>query len=395
MTRTLVLNAGSSSLKFALYERWTAEILRGGVSNLGSDACLTWRRGGARGEVPVAAADHAAAVPIIRRLAGDDGIVADVIVHRIVHGGAKYFKPVKLTATVLADLEALEILAPLHGPAARLAIEAAGIVFRPVVQAAVFDTALFHSLPQAAREYGIPEQWRTGLSVNRYGFHGFAHECLRDAALVAAAEPDSARIVTVQLGRGCSVAAFRGVQPVATSMGFSPLDGLVMPTRSGSLDAAAALYVQSRLELRPAEVLRILNEESGLLALSGGSANPAEIARRADLGDSACRLALDVFFHSLHQYLGGYAALLGGLDIIAMGGGISEHVPAFRRRALDGLAWLGCEPAPDWHDPADGTSVVLSMPASRVTALLVRIDEERLMAAQVRALLEAERTAPW
>lgn len=394
MMRALVLNTGSSSLKFALYERWTTEILRGAVSDLGSDARLTWRRGAVRGEKPVAAADHAAAVHAIRRLAADDG-AADVIVHRIVHGGAKYFKPVKLTASVLADLEALEILAPLHGPAARLAIEAADMVFRPAAQVAVFDTALFHSLPQAAREYGIPEPWRTGLGVKRYGFHGFAHECLRDAALAAAGEPDSARIVTVQLGRGCSVAAFRGEQPVANSMGFSPLGGLVMPTRSGSLDAAAVLYVLSRLQLRPAELLRILNEESGLLALSGGCANPAEIAHRSDLGDPACRLALDVFSHSLYQYLGGYAALLGGLDVIAMGGGISEHVPAFRRRVLDGVAWLGCEPAADGPDAADAASVVLSRPASRVTALLVRVDEERLMAAQVRRLLEMEGTAPW
>lgn len=392
--RVLVLNAGSSSLKFALYERWTAEILRGGISGLGPDARLAWRRGGARGEEPVAAADHATAVHAIGRLAADDGAV-EAIVHRIVHGGAKYFEPVKLDTSVLAELGALEVLAPLHGPAARLAIEAAGIVFRPAAQVAVFDTALFHSLPQAAREYGIPEHWRAGLGVYRYGFHGFAHQCLRDAALTAAGEPDSARIVTVQLGRGCSIAAFRGEQPVATSMGFSPLDGLVMPTRSGSLDAAAALYVQSRLELGPDEVLRILNEESGLLALSGGSANPAEIVRRADLGDPACKLALDVFFHSLHQHLGGCAAVLGGLDVIAIGGGISEHVAAFRRRVLDGVAWLGCEPAVDEPFAADAASVVLSKPASRVTALLVRVDEERLMAAQAQRLLEKAGAAPW
>jgi len=393
--RALVLNAGSSSLKFALYEEWTTEILLGAIGDLGPDARLTWRRGRMRGDEIVAAADHGVAVHVVRRLVGDGVAAVDAIVHRIVHGGTRYFEPVKLTATVLADLGALEILAPLHGPAARLAIEAAGIAFRPAAQVAVFDTALFHSLPPAAREYGIPELWRTALGVRRYGFHGFAHECLRDAALAAAGEPDSARIVTVQLGRGCSVAAFRGEKPVAASMGFSPLDGLVMPTRSGSLDAAAALYVQSRLELKPAEVLRILNEESGLLALSGGSANPAEVARRSDLGDSACRLALDAFFHSLHQYLGGYAALLGGLDVIAMGGGISEHVPAFRRRSLDGLAWLGCERALDDRDLGDSASVMLSTPASRVTALLVRVDEERLMAAQARRLLDTNGSASW
>lgn len=391
--RTLVLNAGSSSLKFAFYEGWTTEVLRGGAVNLGPGARLTWRRGGTRGEAPVAAADHAAAVQAIRQLAGDDGAVANVVVHRIVHGGAKHFEPVKLTASVLADLETLGILAPLHAPAARLAIEMASTVFRPTTQVAVFDTALFHSLPQAAREYGVPGRWRTGLGVSRYGFHGFAHECLRDAALAATDDRDSARIITVQLGRGCSVAAFRGEQPVAASMGFSPLEGLVMPTRSGSLDAAAALYVLSRLELKPAEVLRILNEESGLLALSDGIADPAEIARKAGLGDPACRLAMDVFFHSLHQYLGGYAALLGGLDVIAMGGGISEYVPAFRQLVLDGVAWLGCEPAPDGHKLADAARVVLSLPASRVTALLVQVDEERLMAAQARRLVETDGAA--
>jgi len=395
MTRALVLNAGSSSLKFALYGDWTTEILRGAVSNLGPEARLTWRNGDRRGEERVAAPDHRAAVHAARRVVEDDGADPDVIVHRIVHGGTQYTEPVKLTAKVLADLEALAILAPLHGPAARLAIVAADIAFGPAAQVAVFDTALFRSLPPAAREYGIPERWRAGFGVRRYGFHGFAHECLRNAALAASGDPDSARIITVQLGRGCSVAAFRGAQPVATSMGFSPLDGLVMPARSGSLDAAAALYVVSRLELEPAEVLRILNEESGLVALSGGISNPAKIARKADLGDPACKLALDVFSHSLHQYLGGYAALLGGLDVIAMGGGISEHVPEFRRCVLDGVAWLGCEPAAAAVDPAEAASVVLSRPTSRVTALLVRVDEERLMAAQVRRHLEEAGAAPW
>jgi acetate kinase len=258
----------------------------------------------------------------------------------------------------------------------------------------VFDTALFQGLPPAAREYALPRRWRTEFGVRRYGFHGFAHQCLRDAALDAtiAAAP-SARIITVQLGRGCSVAAFRGASPVATSMGFSPLEGLIMPTRAGSVDAAAALYLMMRSHLKPEEVLRDLNEKSGLLGLSGVSAEPAELVRRAHGGDADCALAMDAFFYQLHLYLGAYTGLLGGLDVLAIGGGISEHVPEIRERLMQGVAWLGCESTPNTDVAKSDRVTVLSSPSSKALALLVFVDEERVMAEQAVAHWRAREAA--
>lgn len=372
----LALNAGSSSLKFALYTEKLEEIERGAIGNL---------MGG----------DHRAAVHSVRERIGSRWRGDGVVVHRIVHGGSEFSGPITLDGAARAKLAELDILAPLHLPAARSVIEAASQAFGPDANAiGVFDTALFRTLPPAAREYAVPEAWRTVRGVHRYGFHGFAHQCLRDAALVHGAAPrEPLRIVTVQLGRGCSVAAFRGDSPIATSMGFSPLEGLVMPTRAGSVDAAAALYLVAQHGMKPEAVLKALNEASGLLGLSGASAEPAEVLRRASNGDADCQLALDVFFHSLRQYIGAYAGLLGGLDVIALGGGISEHVPQMRRRTLQGAAWLGCEARETDDVPPDAATAILSRPSSRVVALLVRVDEERIMAEQALAFVR-ERSAP-
>jgi len=383
--QVLVLNAGSSSLKFALYAEGLTEIARGRVANLGPHARFELSRDTTRTRQNVVAITHEDAVRLVLSHVAADWSNDGVVVHRIVHGGMEFSSPVWLDEEVLTKLAELEILAPLHVPASRQAIAVTREVLGPAVPSvAVFDTALFQSLPPAAREYALPTEWRTGFGVRRYGFHGFAHQCLRDAALrTRAATGPLARIVTVQLGRGCSVAAFRGASPIATSMGFSPLEGLIMPTRSGSVDAAAALYLIMRGRLKPEEVLRDLNEKSGLLGLSGISAEPVELLRRARDGDSTCALALDAFFYQLHQYLGAYAGLLGGLDVVAMGGGLCEHVPEVRERLMQGVAWLGCEFTRPVEAHDDVSVTVLSRPSSKVLALLVFVDEERIMAEQV------------
>lgn len=380
----LVLNAGSSSLKFALYAEGLIEIARGRVANLGPHARFDVSRDTTRTQQHVVAFTHEDAVRLVLSHVAADWSNDSVVVHRIVHGGMEFSSPVWLDAAVLAKLAELEILAPLHLPAAWQTIAVTREVLGPAVPAvAVFDTALFQSLPPAAREYALPAEWRTGYGVRRYGFHGFAHQCLRDVALrTTTATGALARIVTVQLGRGCSVAAFRGASPIATSMGFSPLEGLIMPTRAGSVDAAAALYLIMQGHLKPEEVLRDLNEKSGLLGLSGVSAEPAELMRRARDGDRTCALALDAFFYQLHQYLGAYAGLLGGLDVLAMGGGLCEHVPEVRERLMQGVAWLGCQFTPPIDADENDPVTVLSLPSSKVLALLVFVDEERVMAEQ-------------
>lgn len=391
----LVLNAGSSSLKFALYGEGLVESARGRIANIGPGAQwqLIERSGGAEesvaAEQDVSAATHGAATRmVLERFAAR--LTPDlVLVHRIVHGGTAFSTPAWLDEAALAKLAELEVLAPLHLPAARATIAVTRERLGTAVPAvAVFDTALFQSLPAAAREYAVPAAWRVTHGVRRYGFHGFAHQCLRDAALRAVGNGGAlTRIVTVQLGRGCSIAAFRGRSPVATSMGFSPLEGLVMPTRAGSIDAAAALYLVLRGGLSPQEVLRDLNEQSGLLGLSGISADPAVLLHGAQRGNANCALALEVFSYQLHQYLGAYAGLLGGLDVLAMGGGLCEYVPDIRERVLQGATWLGCEiERPAATRRSDGVTV-LSHRTSKVLALLVAVDEERVMAEQALAYL--------
>jgi len=398
--RFLVLNAGSSSLKFALYEgEGLVAIARGRIANIGPRAQWQVTEDGAASEEPVAVNSHDEATRVLLErlaphLSKNVDLTSDlVLVHRIVHGGAAFSSPASLDDAALAKLAELEALAPLHLPAARQTIEVTRERLGAAVPAvAVFDTALFQSLPTAARTYALPAVWRTRFGVRRYGFHGFAHQCLRDAALRAVGRTGTPpRIVSVQLGRGCSMAAFRGTTPVATSMGFSPLEGLIMPTRAGSVDAAAALYLVQRGGLSPEDVLRDLNERSGLLALSGISADPTELLHWARRGNSDCTLALDVFFYQLHQYLGAYAGLLGGLDVVALGGGISEHVPEVRERLLQGIAWLGCEIERSAnaaaHDLAGHDVAVLSSRASKVLAIAVSVDEERVMAEQARTYL--------
>lgn len=394
--QVLALNAGSSSLKYALYEEGLEEAERGAITRLGLGSRLTTRRHGEYLDREVAAQDHRAAVHIVRQRLGSRWLSDGLIVHRIVHGGPEFSGPTLLQPQIVGRLAALEALAPLHMRAALGVIDAAQEVFgRASASIGVFDTALFASLPASARDYGIPEAWRTALGVRRYGFHGFAHQCLRDAALqlpAAAAAPP--RIVTLQLGGGCSVAAFRGPDPIAISMGFSPLEGLVMPTRSGSVDVAAGLYLILEHGFDPAAMLRALNEESGLLALSGVSADPEQLVQRAQRGHAASKLALDVFFRSVQEYVGAYAGLLGGLDVIALGGGIAEHVPEFRSRTLQCAAWLGCESAPGGDFGPDRSAAVLSSKSSRVMALLVAVDEERLMAEQAIRHVRRRRDRP-
>ena len=304
----------------------------------------------------------------------------DVVAHRVVHGGTRFTRPVKIDAAVLAELERLSELAPLHNPTALSWIEAARQVCGPeVVQIAAFDTAFFAQLPLRASQYALPPQMGSELGVRRYGFHGLAHEAmLRRWQRLHPELPGGGRLITLQLGGGCSIAALSAGHPVDTSMGFSPLEGLVMATRSGDIDAAVVPYLQQRLRQSADEIIEKLNREAGLTGLSGGS---SDLSALLSSPDPRAHLAVDLYCYRARKYIGSYLAVLGGCDGIIFSGGVGEHVPAVRERILQGMQWAGIELDSAANEACRGQEARLATPHSRVAIDVIPADEDAMLTA--------------
>jgi acetate kinase len=310
-------------------------------------------------------------------------------VHRIVHGGERFRAATVLNEPELHALEELSSLAPLHNPPALSVIAAVrrrlgGEI--PVV--GDFDTAYYSDLPEAAIRYAVPPRWRTEYGIRRYGFHGMAHrylcQCVREREPASGA---AARIVSVQLGRGCSVTASVGGRAIATSMGFTPLEGLVMGTRSGDVDPGAILYVMERSGMSPADMRRELNEHSGLLALSGRTADMRELLALEQRGDAAAALAVEIFCLRARQCVAAYIAELGGGDAIVFGGGIGENCPDIRRRIVGSLQWAGVEVLPQANAAAVGIAANIASATSRTAVWVIPVDEASIIAGDAAALL--------
>ncbi|MDH2430739.1 acetate kinase [Sphaerisporangium sp. TRM90804] len=386
--RVLVLNIGSSSVKYELLEVASGRReARGLVERVGGpEGTLTHSPGGYRRDAPYPG--HRAALEAMRRAfaeAGPDLATAGVtaVGHRIVHGGSRFTGPALVDDAVLAQIEELTPLAPLHNPAGVTGIRVAGEMFPGVPQVAVFDTAFHHTLPPHARTYAVPRRWETELGVRRYGFHGtsFAYVTRRAAELLGR-DPSDLNLIVLHLGNGASAAAVRGGASVDTSMGMTPLEGLVMGTRSGDLDPAVPFYVSRATGQAPEEVDRALSRESGLLGLSGDG-DMREVWRRSDAGDAAATLALEVYRHRLRKYVGAYYAVLGRVDAVVFTAGVGEHDSRTRAAALAGLERLGIA-----VDPArnrDTTEGAISPEHAEVTVLVVPTDEEYEIALQTLA----------
>jgi len=384
--RVLVLNAGSSSLKFELIEIDAPAMRRlAAGSFVALDASGRFRFVDAASAATVAevgslaeAAEQALAW-LANGAARDGSLLSGLAAtaHRIVHGGERFRATIQLDGAGLAALAELGPLAPLHNPPALAVVDA---VRRRVGAAlplvAVFDTAYYADLEPVAQRYAVPAQWFESLGIRRYGFHGIAHRYLCERAHALHHGPrDAFRVISLQLGRGCSVTASRGTRPVATSMGFTPLEGLVMGTRSGDIDAGAVLHVMERTGLSPAAMRRVLNEQSGLLGLSGRTADMRELLERERAGDGAAALAVAIFCRRARHYVGAYLAELGGADAIAFGGGIGENCPDVRRRILAGLEWAGIHV----DDPARSSTPVH----------VIAVDEAAIIAAEAYRVLTA------
>jgi acetate kinase len=410
--KILVVNCGSSSLKYELFAMPAERSLaRGVVERIGPALPEPARLrhevvGGPTVERIVDVTDHAAALDQVCTVLTDprhgvlespDEIAA--VGHRVVHGGEAFAASVRIDAAVLAAIQACSHLAPLHNPPNLRGIAACLERWPTRPQVAVFDTAFHRSLPAHAYTYALPQEVCAAHAVRRYGFHGTSHRYVADCAaqrLEAAGLPrPQQRLITGHLGNGCSMAAVQGGQCRDTSMGFTPLEGLVMGTRAGDLDPAVLLYLSERHRATPAELDDLLNKRSGLLGLSGLSSDVRDLLAAAQQGHRRARLALDVFCYRVRKYIGAYTAALGGLDALIFTGGIGETSAPLRAQICHSLAFLGLavDPARNADPPPDGD---ISDPSAAARIFVIPTHEELLIArdtAGVVAESEAARQA--
>jgi acetate kinase len=312
-------------------------------------------------------------------LASHDLQDADAVAHRVVHGGAEFSHPVEINAAVLSTIDSLSELAPLHNPPALRWIEAARIVCSKKARHVVaFDTAFFTEMPRVAKEYALSPSLGIEQGVRRYGFHGLAHEAMwRRWSEMRPGSSTTGRAITLQLGGGCSVAAIMGGKPLDTSMGFSPLEGLMMATRSGDVDPAVVGYLAKKLQCPAHEIVARFNHESGLLGVSGISQNINDLI--SDPSPEA-RFAVELYCYRVRKYIGAYLAVLGRCDAILFGGGVGEHLPQIRQAILEGFAWAGVEIDAARNERAIASETNISSPQSKISVHVIPVDEERVLA---------------
>jgi acetate kinase len=363
-------------------------VLQGAVKGIGSVASFEVM-GQAVGQstTTLEIQDHVHALRVLLdRLAGSLGEI-EAVGHRVVHGGDQYVESTLITEQVEAGIDALSELAPLHNPSCLAGIRGARAAFGTALpMVAVFDTAFHHTMPQVAGQYALPVELAERHRIRRYGFHGIAHASLANGYAAYTGNPlEQVRLITLQLGNGCSAAAVAQGRSFETSMGFTPLEGLVMGTRSGDVDASIVSYLSEREKVEPAEVERWLNERSGLLGLSGRSNDMRELLRVAEHEqDKRAEFAIDLFCYRVRKYLGAYLAVLDGADAVIFGGGIGENAPEIRERICRNMKWCGLELNRDLNRAAvglaPGHAAQISVDGSQLAAYVVAADEENWIA---------------
>jgi acetate kinase len=406
MSAILVINSGSSSLKYSLLDVDDEHELASGlierIGQGGSTAAHTVRPERAGDAAPTMLdatysddrdiPDHHAAFAVMLEQFAAHGPSIEqhppvAVGHRVVHGGARFYAPTPIDADVERQIEELSVLAPLHNPANLAGILAAKSVFRGVPHVAVFDTAFHQTLPPAAYTYAIDAELARAHRVRRYGFHGTSHQFVSESA-AAFLERDlgALRQLVFHLGNGASVTAIDGGRSVETSMGLTPLEGLVMGTRSGDLDPAALVHLSRRAGLSINDLDALLNTRSGLKGLAGRS-DMRDILAGVDAGEEAATLAFDVYVHRLRAYAGAYIAQLGGVDVISFTAGVGENAARVRAEALATLGFAGIEIDHARNEERGSGIRRISTDDSRVTVLVVPTNEELQIARQTAALL--------
>lgn len=396
--RVFVVNAGSSSLKYSVVDVGSGTSLASGLAErIGQPSGRLTHRGadGVPRVIERPLPDHGGALAVVLDAFARAGpALADVgltaVAHRVVHGGARFSAPVRIDGEVLAAIRELSALAPLHNPVNAVGIEVARQAFPALAHVAVFDTAFHQTLPPHAYTYAVPPQWAREHGVRRYGFHGTSHAYVsRRAAEVLGRPVEDTDVVVLHLGNGASAAAVAGGRSVDTSMGLTPLEGLVMGTRSGDVDPAVVAHLRRTAGLDAEHVDRALNSSSGMLALAGHS-DLREVHRLIAAGDEQAALALDVFCHRVRKYVGAYLAVLGRTDAVVFTAGIGENDAVVRARSLAGLERLGIVVDERRNTAPSRDARVVSADGSPIAVLVVPTDEELEMARQAAALLDGD-----
>ena len=404
--KILVINSGSSSLKFQLLETENDELLASGLAERigepsGEGGSLRYQiLDRPMRKIPADMPDHDAAMDLVfHKIIGADGAIADIteisaVGHRVVHGGERFSETAVINGDSLAEIEKMCDLAPLHNPPNLMGIRACMRLMPEVPQVAVFDTAFHATIPDYAYVYALPYELYTKFGVRRYGFHGTSHKYVAGRAqkMLAALGCDTnrTRIVTCHLGNGCSATAVLGGKVVDTSMGLTPAEGLVMGTRSGDLDPAILLYLMREQGWSPEEVDQLINKKSGLLGVSGVSNDMRDVISAMEKGNPRAALAFEIFCYRVKKYIGAYAATMAGLDAIVFTGGIGENNPIVRERMCEGLEFLGVRLDKTANETAKGESDISHIGAP--ARVLVIPTNEELMIARETAELIARRT---
>jgi len=406
----LVVNCGSSSIKYSLYrtaDGASAEVLASGlIERIGeSDSRIRHEAGGRTDSRRVEAPDHEAAFGLmVGALTEGPGAVVsglsdiDAVGHRCIHGGERFAESVRIDADVIRAIEACVPLAPLHNPPNLVGIRAAMALVPGVPHVGVFDTAFHQTMPPHAYLYAVPYDLYAEHGIRRYGFHGTSHRYVSEvAARMLGRAPAEVNVITAHLGNGCSIAAVQGGRSVDTSLGLTPLEGLVMGTRSGDVDPALVIHLVRALGMTVDEVDDLLNRRSGLLGLSGISNDMREVTRAAAEGNPRARLAIEIFCYRLKKYIGAYTAVLGRVDALVFTGGIGENAAHVRERTCEGLGRLGYRldialNAADTRGPRD-----VAAAESPARILVIPTDEEAMIArdtARIAAGASATRPRP-
>ena len=394
--KILVLNCGSSSIKYALYNMTDQSVITsGGIEKIGlPDSCIIVKLNGEKYKMERPIQEHTAGVQWIFEVltTGDYAVLnsleeLDAVGHRMVHGGEKFNKSVILTPEVMEAFTACNDLAPLHNPANIKGVNAVSALLPNITQVGVFDTAFHQTLPDYAYMYALPYELYEQYGVRRYGFHGTSHRYVSQRVCeFLGCSPEGKKIITCHIGNGASIAAVKDGKCVDTSMGLTPLEGLVMGTRSGDVDAGAVTFIMDKLGLDTKGVSDLLNKKSGLAGISCLSSDYRDVVGAIAEGNDKCRLAKDMYMYRIKKYIGQYAAAMGGVDIILFTGGAGENQSDVRELTTSGLEFMGVKMDPEKNRACRATEAILSADDSKVTVCCIPTDEELMIALDTQAL---------
>lgn len=396
--KILVLNCGSSSIKYALYDMDSKTVMTsGGAERVGLDGAFVKVKlaNGEKKQIMHDIPEHTEGVKFIFSLLTDPeiGVIKDLkeidaVGHRMVHGGEKFNKSVLLTDEVLKVFEACTDLAPLHNPANLKGVRAVQELMPGLPQVGVFDTAFHQTMPKEAYMYAIPYELYEKYGVRRYGFHGTSHRYVSQRVCeYLGVKAEGKKIITCHIGNGGSIAAVKDGKCVDTSMGLTPLEGLMMGTRSGDIDGGAVTFIEKKLGLDADGMSNLLNKKSGLLGVSGISSDMREIFSANEAGNERAKLAFDMYCYRIRKYVGSYAAAMNGCDIMVFTAGVGENQADMRQRVCEGLSFMGVEIDVDKNNTVHGEEAVISTPESKVTVVVIPTDEELMIASDTMALL--------